>query len=61
MTERQALAEALKIAKEMRQDQLGPSFPGRTHKLRNEQIPELLRVLRQGLGLNTTAPTVDET
>ena len=49
MTERQALADALRLAKEMRDDWDGGSFPGRTHKLRKEQIPELLRILRAGL------------
>ena len=49
MTERQALEDALRLAKQMRDDWDGGSFPGRTHKLRNEQIPELLRVLRAGL------------
>ena len=57
MTERQALAEALKIAKEIRRDQLGKAFPGRTHKLREVQIPKLLRVLRQGLGLEVSDGT----
>ena len=49
MTERQALAEALRLAKQMRDDWDGPTFPGRTHKLRNEQIPKLLEILRKGL------------
>ena len=47
--ERQALADALRLAKQMQQDHCGPTFPGRTHKLREEQIPELLRILREGL------------
>ena len=49
MTERQALADALRLAKQMHDDWDGPTFPGRTHKLREVQIPELLRILRKGL------------
>ena len=60
MTERQALADALRLAKQMCDDWDGPSFPGRTHKLRHEQIPELLRILRAGLGLNTTPSAAGE-
>ena len=54
MTERQALAEALRLAKQMHDDFDGPCKAGRVHKLRHKQIPELLRILRAGLGLNTT-------
>ena len=49
MTERQALADALRLAKQMRDDWDGGPFPGRTHKLRHEQIPKLLEILRKGL------------
>ena len=49
MTERRALADALRLAKEIRDDFDGPCKAGRVHKLRNKQIPELLRILREGL------------
>ena len=49
MTEREALEAALKLVREIREDQLGPSYPGRLHRLRNEQIPKLLEIIEEGL------------
>jgi len=50
MTEREALEEIKKLLYEIQVEQAGPSFPGRTHKLRNVQIPKLLEIVKEGLG-----------
>ena len=49
MTEREALEEALALVREMQREQAGPFFPGKAHKVREVHLPELVRILKEGL------------
>lgn len=49
MTEREALEKALALLREIRCEQAGPNFPGKAHKLREVWLPELVKVVKEGL------------
>ena len=49
MTEREALEKALALVREMQREQAGPFFPGKAHKLREEHLPKLAEILKEGL------------
>ena len=49
MKQQKALEEALALVREMQREQAGPFFPGKAHKMREVHLPELVRILKEGL------------
>ena len=50
MTEREALEEIKKLLYEIQVEQAGPSFAGKTDKLRKVHLPKILEIVKEGLG-----------
>lgn len=49
MKKKQALKDALALVHEIQAGLHGPAFPGRAHKLKAEQLPRLVEILKEGL------------
>ena len=49
-TERQALVAARDRLMEIMGEQNGPYFAGKAHKLREVHLPELMEIVKEGLG-----------
>ena len=49
MKQQKALEEALALVREMLVELHAPTFPGRAHKMREVHLPELVKILKEGL------------
>jgi len=49
MKQQKALEEALALVNEIIVELHAPTFPGRAHKLREEHLPKLAEILKEGL------------